>query len=471
MVHTVSKHGYSVENTELTPERRKQIESDCTITPVQLSPLAYQKPKPIITYMVGKTKMYLPRHYGIQKFGAPDVNELTLGSPIKAEFKGSLRDYQVEVSKLTLDHLRKNWQGHLTLRCGFGKTCIALWIIGQLKRKTLIVVHKEFLMHQWRERIQEFLPGCTVGIIQQSVCESGSDIVIGMLHTLCKKRKELAEVFDLFGLTVFDEMHHLGAKTFSQVLKSCYSHYILGLSATPDRKDGCSEVFMQYLGNAIFECRAHDQKPSVKVYHLDDLAEVEEVYLWNSGKLNFAKMINLQTECRIRNERIAGFVRDLYKEGRRILVLSSRREHLSILGTLLAPEEPGYYLGGMKQAALDLSSQKRIILGTFQMAKEGLDIPSLDTLVLASSETDIEQAVGRILRGKSGMAPLVVDFHDHWSFMDSQGFKRLAWYKKSGFKCTGYYLQKGKWVKTPTKETKKVEGKKEYTLDAFLVDY
>ena len=204
--------------------------------------------------------MYLPRFYGINKYGVPDKIEIPEGMNINANFKGGLRDYQVNIVNKFTGHIKDYNNiggGLLEVDTGLGKTVIALNIISVLKKKTLIVVHKEFLMDQWIERINEFLPGTSVGKIQGKTMDiEGKDICIAMLQSLSMKDYDLTQ-FASFGFTIIDEVHHMGAEVFSQALLKVVTHYVLGLSATMERKDGLTKVFKMLIGNIIHTEQRH----------------------------------------------------------------------------------------------------------------------------------------------------------------------------------------------------------------------
>ena len=114
--------------------------------------------------------------------------------------------------------LQETGGGILSLKCGGGKTILALYILCQLKMKTIVIVHEDFLMTQWYDRIHEFIPGATIGKIQQNTIDTdGKDIVLAMVQSLSKKDYP-EDTFDEFGLAIFDECHHLGAEVFSRSL-------------------------------------------------------------------------------------------------------------------------------------------------------------------------------------------------------------------------------------------------------------
>jgi hypothetical protein len=126
-------------------------------------------------------------------------------------------------------------------------TVMALKIISLLQKKTLIIVHKEFLMNQWIERAAEFIPSAKIGKIQGPIFDvQGKDVVIGMLQTLYDR--EFSEgAFDSFGLTIVDEVHRIGSEQFSKTLLRTITRNMLGISATVDRKDGLTRVLHMFI--------------------------------------------------------------------------------------------------------------------------------------------------------------------------------------------------------------------------------
>ena len=133
------------------------------------------------------------------------------------------------------------------------------------------------------------------------------------------------------------------------------------------------------------------------------------------GQLNMAGMINIVTELEARNDMIVETAREAFNEGRRVLILSDRREHCFELQKQLSSIS-ALYVGGMKEADLEVSSKSPIVIATFQLAHEGLDIPALDTVILATPKSDIKQSIGRIMRETAGKLnnPLIFDIVDHW---------------------------------------------------------
>ena len=150
--------------------------------------------------------------------------------------------------------------GLLELHTGYGKTVCGLKIIAELGVKTIIIIHKEFLLRQWIERIEQFLPDAKVGRIQGSKIDvEDKDIVIGMLQSLSMKDYDIS-LFNQFGLTIVDECHHIGAEVFSRALFKIVTKYTLGLSATMKRKDGLTKVIKMFLGEVVVKKRKEKVK-------------------------------------------------------------------------------------------------------------------------------------------------------------------------------------------------------------------
>jgi len=355
------------------------------------------------------------------------------------------------VAEQTVAHLDAHGGGLLQLRCGFGKTIIALYLFARLKVKVLVLVHKEFLMNQWRERIAQFLPDARVGTLQAKVCDvEDRDIVIGMLQSVAVG-KYPESTYDAFGICCFDECHHLGAAVFSKAMDIGRTRYMLGLSATPDRKDGLRKVFDWQLGEVICKVEAKvTQHVYVEVEPFKDpdvtVTPEKMVVLRINGqptlyeeKPSFrAKLLTYLVESVPRMDHLTQVVLTYAADPlRRVLVLSERRKHLEAIGKRLtaAGVEHGYYWGGAKQAALEDAATKQVLLGTYHMASEGMDVPELNTVVLASPKSDIKQSVGRILRKTDHpVLPTVVDLVDaSLPCFARQLHIRKRFYKASGF--------------------------------------
>ena len=194
----VGKRGYIIRKKFLTEQEITHIKSDLTVKPFTNGDYG-AKEEPFKIYLENDSKLYLPKFYGIDKFGQPEQNILPLGKDIDIKFSLNLKDEQKSPAEQTVKAYKEKGGGILSLPCGFGKTILALYFISVLKKKTIVIVHKEFLMNQWIERIKFALPTAKVGIIQGDKCEiEDSDIIIGMLQTLSMKEFP-SNTFDSIG--------------------------------------------------------------------------------------------------------------------------------------------------------------------------------------------------------------------------------------------------------------------------------
>ena len=451
----ISKRGYVVRKSFLESKDINKIKKELTMTPFTL-PGFQQDPKRFKLYQENEHKLYLPKAYGLQRFGKPDINKLeNSGDDIQLEFLGSMRENQIPVIETFISACQKQGGGLICLGCGFGKTIISLKIVSLLKKKTLIVVHKEFLLNQWLERINEFLPEARVGRIQQNKVDIiDKDIVIAMLQSISMKDYP-KDTFDSFGFVALDECHHLGAEVFSKALPKITSKYMLGLTATPDRKDGMKKVFENYLGNIVYCIRGREpEKVLVRLinYHCQDIKYCQEQFNFK-GQINSPKMINQLSEDPVRLQLVIQQIKISILENRKILILSDRRNHLSDCKEAidkLGICSTGYYVGGSKPETLKESEEKDVILGTYSMASEGMDIPLLNTVILATPKSDIEQSVGRILRQKKEhrvVDPLIIDIIDQTS-----NFKRQSLHRKRHYKKSNYIIEQIDYPQKPSKE-------------------
>ena len=380
--------------------------------------------------------LLVPRYFGIERFGAPTTQKLW-SDYVRAPgivFTGRLRDEtrQTEAFEAGVKAFEKGG-GVLSLPCGFGKTTVALAFSAQLKVRTMIVVHKEFLANQWVEKINQFCPGASIGRVQGDTFDIEKDFVIAMIQTMCQ-REFPSKAFESFGFLVVDEAHHIGAPAFSQFMFKIRTRWTLGLTATPERKDGLTRLLYWFLGPEFFRIERTGQDTTcVRTlnYSCDTYKETPPITRF--GKLNMAGIVNIIAELGDRTDLIVETAREAFSEGRRVLVLSDRREHCFEIQNKLGSNS-ALYVGGMKEKDLEESAKSPIVVATFQLAHEGLDIPSLDTVILATPKSDIKQAIGRIMRETKGKVndPLIIDILDHWSVCFSMYQKRKSVYKSMG---------------------------------------
>jgi superfamily II DNA or RNA helicase len=427
--------GYTISKQGLSDAAQYKIKKELTFRPETFATKVMKVPGPQFrVWRENDNKIYVPRFYGEQEFGIV-TSRLPLPLSIDVPFRGEIREAQRPAVEIFL----QKGSGLLELPCGFGKTILSLKIVSELKVKTIIVVHKEFLLEQWVERITEFLPTARVGRLQGTTVDvADKDIVIAMLQSLSMKEYDTT-LFEGFGLTIIDETHHIAAEVFSQALFKVVTKHMLGLSATMERKDGLSKVFKLFLGDIVYSAQ-REKVDNVLVHKVlfrsSDTAYSATETNWK-GETMFSAMITKVCAFAPRNEFLLQVLGHLLTDARnaQIMILSQNRSlldylHAAIVARQLA--EVGFYVGGMKQQALKKSEGCRVILGTFAMAEEALDIKTLTTMLFATSRTDVTQAVGRILRVKHER-PLVVDIVDEHQMFANQWAKRASFYKKNSY--------------------------------------
>ena len=530
----LGQKGYTIIKNELTIEQQKQIRNELTIKPFTHAGMGQAEQKTFPVYRESSNKFYIPHYYGVEKFGTPKQYKLSEGSNIDLEFAGKLRDYQEPVVNKYLKHCIDNNYGGglLELPCAWGKTSGSLYILSQLKKKTIVIVHKEFLMNQWIERIQQFLPKARIGKIQGPIIDvHDKDIVLCMLQSLISKDYP-QDIFDEFGLTIIDEVHHISSQTFSNALFKVVTKFMLGLSATMDRKDGTTSVFKMFLGEIIYkvertssdnvEVRAvtyktndndfndtildyrgnpqissmisklceYNRRTEFIIQTLCDFIMIDDVdkNTVDQHKLNMDSLVpnceicNKNNNYLIKNtccnvvkycmscmeEKVNYYEKNVKKERpkcpncKKVLKYQQNyienqyikpieqthtivmAHNLNILHYIYKKfvcknlASVGYYIGGMSEIELKKSEKKQVILASFSMCSEGLDIPTLNTEFLITPKTDIIQIVGRILRAKHSYSqPIIYDFVDTHDLFQRQWSKRKAYYKKQNYKIIG----------------------------------
>lgn len=544
----LGQKGYTIYKSNISVIEQQQIKNDLTIKPfTQGSPAGTAVTFP--AYRESGNKLYVPHYYGIQHFGVPTEIKISEGTNINLTFAGQLRDYQRPVVEKYIHHAQNQPSGVggglLELPCAWGKTSGSLYILSQLKKKTIVIIHKEFLMNQWIERIQQFLPDARIGKIQgQTIDVEDKDIVLCMLQSLVGKDYP-ADLFESFGLTIIDEVHHISSQTFSNALFKVVTKYMLGLSATMNRKDGTTKVFKLFLGDVVHkaENKTETEVEVRAVYYKTNDSEFNETILDFKGQPQISSMISKLCAYSRRTEFIISHLNAFIRNGSEAecvahkaqmdanvqsceiccktdnylvrntccgvvkycfpcmkraeenvtLTASGRKQkskcihckkvlafeqnyienpfvkplsnvHTIVLSHNLNVLEyiynkfvsknyasVGYYVGGMSEVELKMAEKKQIILASFAMASEGLDIPTLNAEFLITPKTDVVQSVGRILRAKHATTkPVIYDFVDIHETFRRQWLKRRAFYRKQKYRIVSYEL--GQLTTTTTME-------------------
>jgi superfamily II DNA or RNA helicase len=372
------------------------------------------------------------------------TDERFAGEKLDLAFAGTLRPDQESSVTAMMQHDA----GVLCAPTAFGKTVTAAAMIARRGINTLVLVHRSELLNQWQERLQTFL-GVGKGIVGRiggGKSKPTGKIDIALMQSL-SRQGEVSPLVENYGHVIIDECHHIGATSFDAILKRIKAKYVLGLTATPIRRDGQQPIiFMQcgpirHTANRA-ESAPHDLEVLPRALHkrMDIAVEagIQEVFRHLANDLQ-------------RTEAICHEVKLAFDQNRKVLVLTERTEHLdAILAGLTGKVPPVFVLHGRmskKQRAaviaeLDalLPDAPRILLATGKLVGEGFDHPPLDTLVLAmpvSWKGTLQQYAGRLHREHASKTDVrIVDFVD----TGHPALLRMWDKRQRGYRAMGYKI-------------------------------
>ncbi len=348
----------------------------------------------------------------------------------KEEFptlKFTLRDEQ----KVSIEAIKKKDFSIFVASPGFGKTLIASQMISLRGVNTLIIVNKNMLLDQWIERFGDYL-GISkkeIGILGKSKSTLNNRLDIATMQSL----KNNPQIIQNYSFVIVDECHHIPALTFENIIKQFYGRYILGLSATPNRKDGMEPILFQQLGNISYEVKS--QKSNKKIVEIikSDFESVCD---------NFSDLMGEIINNQERNELILEQIK-LHKK-RKILLLTDRIEHINNLSVLLENEKidfvsiHGSLLKKQKEENLKMIEKSHLVLATSSYFGEGIDFPHLDTIIFAtpiSYSGRLIQYLGRI--GRKGDDCLAIDILDIKNNFTKSAFNK----RKEGYATLHYKIK------------------------------
>jgi superfamily II DNA or RNA helicase len=373
------------------------------------------------------------------------------GTPINVTFKGELRSLQQEAAQQLFAH----GYGILSAPTAFGKTVIAAWLIANRKVNTLVLVHRRQLMDQWRERLALFLgvPLEEIGQVSGGKKKVTDTIDIGLLQSLNRKG-EVKDMVAEYGQIIVDECHHIPAFTFEQVLEQVKAKYIVGLTATPIRKDGHHPIILMQCGPIRFRESAKKQAAARPFEHAVITRYTNFRMVTESANMKIQDIYAALVLDKDRNELIFNDLLKALEMGRSPLLLTERVEHLEHFAEQLKGVAQNIIVlkGGMgskqRKAMADQikavpDSKERVILSTGRYIGEGFDDARLDTLFLAmpiSWRGTLQQYVGRLHRLHDNKR--VVQVYD---YIDIHVPTLMRMYKKrvKGYEAIGYSMQAG----------------------------
>jgi hypothetical protein len=254
----------------------------------------------------------------------PELQDERLpGRKVTAKFTGTLRKDQ----KAAVREMLKHEVGVLCAPTAFGKTVTAAALIARRKVSTLVLVHRTELLRQWQERLTGFLefPKGSLGVIGGGKKKPSGKIDIAVMQSL-SRREDLGELLDQYGQIIIDECHHLSAFSFEAILKQAKAKFVVGLTATPIRRDGHQPIIFMQCG-PIRHSAARPETAPAQLEVWPKVLPAPEIPPDSPIQDVFRILANDAT----RNRRIAGDVLAAYREGRKVLVLTERTDHLPLL--------------------------------------------------------------------------------------------------------------------------------------------
>ena len=371
-------------------------------------------------------------------------DERFAGHPLDVSFLGTLRPDQ----ETAVTAMQAHDTGVLCAPTAFGKTVSAAALITRRRVNTLVLVHRTELLRQWQERLQAFLGVGkeVVGTLGGGKPKLTGQIDIAVMQSLSRKG-EISDLVKNYGQIIIDECHHLSAVSFEALLRSSPARYVLGLTATPIRRDGQQPIIFMQCGpirhTAARPASApHDLSVSPRI--LSDPVIVPE----GSGIQEVFRRLADDSQ---RTATIVSAVVQAYRQGRKVLVLSQRTEHVDTLDVALREQVANLFTlhGRMpkKRRASLISTLEslpedapRVLLATGTLIGEGFDHPALDTLVLAmpiSWRGILQQYAGRLHRLHTAKSDVqVIDFVDEGNVAVLRMWEK----RKAGYKAMGYRL-------------------------------
>jgi superfamily II DNA or RNA helicase len=371
------------------------------------------------------------------------VDERQSGSALEWAFEGQVRDDQ-EVAVAAM--LRRDI-GVLQAPTGFGKTVVAAAILARRGVNTLVLVHRAELLRQWQERLQSFLdaPPDTIGCIGGGKAKPIGRLDIAVMQSLVRKG-EVNPVVQSYGQVIVDECHHIAAASFEAIMRQVKARYVLGLSATLVRRDGLQPILFMQCG----PIRHTAERPAGAPQTLELVSRTHELQR-RPTDLPIQALMRRLAEDQRRTERIVAEALACWGEGRKLLLLSERTDHINAIAAALEGQVQDMFLLHGRLSARQRSDtltalealppeSARIVLATGRLVGEGFDHPPLDTLLLAlpvSWKGTLQQYAGRLHRQQTGKTSVrIIDWLDLGHPVPQRMWER----RLRGYRAMGYAL-------------------------------
>lgn len=368
------------------------------------------------------------------------------GESIDVAFVGTLRIDQEAAVAAMLHHDT----GVLCAPTAFGKTVTAAAMIAERGINTLVLVHRTELLKQWQERLQSFLGlgKGVVGTIGGGKAKPTGKIDIAVMQSV-SRQGDVNPLVENYGQIIIDECHHVGAVSFDAILKRVKAKYVLGLTATPVRRDGQQPIIFMQCG----PIRHKAAKPASAPHDLEVIPQMLHKRIDLPQEAGIQDVFRQLAIDDVRTAAIAAQIENAFSQGRKVLVLTERTEHLDAIQAALTGKIPSLFIlhGRMTKKLrttliMELNAlspdEPRVLLATGKLVGEGFDHPPLDTLVLAmpiSWAGTLQQYAGRLHREHATKTDVrVIDYVDtgHPALLRMRE-KRQRGYRAMGYKIKG----------------------------------
>ncbi len=374
-------------------------------------------------------------------------DERHAGTTIAVGFSGTLRPDQEAAVAAMLDHDA----GVLCAPTAFGKTVTAAAIIARRGVNTLVLVHRTELLKQWQVRLAAFLDvgKDVIGVIGGGKNKPTGQIDIAVMQSL-SRQCEVDSLVESYGQVIVDECHHVGAASFDAILRRAKAKHVVGLTATPIRRDGQQPIIFMQCG----PIRHKAAQPLDAPHDLAVTPQFIESPIALPAEAGIQDVFRHLAQDAARTAAIASAITDAFRQGRKVLALTERTEHIDAIRTALADQVPEPFVlhGRMSKkqraaliAALDALSPDapRVLLATGKLVGEGFDHPPLDTLVLAmpvSWKGTLQQYAGRLHREHVSKTDVrIIDFVD----TGHPALLRMWDKRQRGYRTMGYRIDSG----------------------------
>lgn len=328
---------------------------------------------------------------------------------VSFEFQGTLRPFQ----KIATENILSRDFGTCAAPTGAGKTVMALYAIAERKQPALVIVHSKELLYQWRDRARQFLniDEKEIGLIGDGKKTIGPRLTIGIVNSIYKIGDEIREHI---GHLIVDECHRCPSRTFTEAVTAFDSKYMLGLSATPYRRDGLSRLIFWHLGDVVHEVKKEDLLETGDIVPAEVIIRETNFRTWLDPSEEYTTMLTELANDPERNALIASDIAMEAKNGGGVcLVLSDRKAHCEALHALLdrygiaSDLLTGDISNGDRQRIVEKLNQGRVkvLIATGQLIGEGFDHKELSTLFLTTPikfSGRVLQYLGRVLRPAPG---------------------------------------------------------------------